>query len=246
MVTTPLVDKVNQGGTLDTDDLALLKALTEMNAAPEPQPEDTVIRAGDAAKDIAPMVRTKATSAGYVFLRRNSDGKLVSINKNQLLERLKQKLDDGRPAWLSPTVPHPGPFIGTEKCLLHPEHPDYLATYKAMGLMSCGAKSAQPPKANMANKEAVFLHMEKKHKASWQMIQRMEQRIREDRRDTAQIQMAEALSVALKPAAPVSATKVPAKAFTRVCEVCQEVFSAGAAVAAMNKLRRHTKQVHPG
>ena len=242
MVTAQVMDKAARG-TVDQADIDALAALLALeNGARDPEPEEKIVHRGDGMNS-APMAHTKVRSAGYVYLRRNSDGKLVPVSKNQLLERMKQKLEDGRPPWLLPNVQHPGPFLGTEKCLLHPDHPDYIAKYKAMGFVPCGKKSAQPPKAHMANREAVLIHMKNKHKMAWQAIQGAEARAREDRRDAREERTAVALEAALG-RKPDVAPEPHREQTVAACAICAKAFT-GRKQGVRVALGRHMKKAHP-
>lgn len=237
MTTKPLLDKVSAGIDLDKDDLALLNTLTQMQEAPEMEPDDKVIHKGD-EDNPAPMVRTETKSAGYVYLRRNSDGKLVSINKNQLALRLKQKLDDGRPAWLPPNAPWKGRARVPDKpCLLSAEHPD-RERMDALNLEVC------PKKGRLMGAAALRRHMIKKHKDAWEAIQRDEDQRRQDARDERDAKMAEALTMAIGGAKPAKQKSESDTVYTETCGVCHVTFEATAKIAAGAKLRGHMKKEH--
>lgn len=224
------------------ENTALIRSILAAQNVPGPEPEDKVVHRGDALVP-APIVRTETKDAGHVWLRRNMDGKLVLVNRNSLAARIKQKLPDGRLAWLLPEAAHRGPFIGTEKCLLHPEHPLYRERYEPMGLNPCGSTAGQPPKGNFANREAVIVHMKGKHRPQWEMIEAAEERARQDARDLRDGKVAEALTTALgNRATQVAPVLEPA---SQTCPTCGKVFTAAKKFTAMGHLARHRKKEHP-
>ena len=236
-MTTGLIKKAEAGLDLDREDLALLNTLVGMQEAPEPEPEDKVAHPGDA--DVPPMVRTATKSAGYVYLRRNSDGKLREINKNQLAERLKQKLDDGSPAWLPPNAPWKGRArVPDMWCLLSIHHPG-RAHMDALNLEVCAKRG------KLMGNAALRRHMQRKHKDSWDAIQRAEDQQRQDVRDAQQSQMAQALSMALaeRGAVPKARDVVD---FSETCGVCNAVFTSTARIGAINQLKAHKRKEHGG
>ena len=170
--TKPLVEKT-KAADLDQDDLALLDTLRTLNEAPEPEPDDKVIEVGDEDADKPPMVRTPTKSAGYMTLRRNSDGKLLPINKNQLAMRLTERLPDGRMAFIAPSVPWSGPPPGTLVCHFNPSHPD-SGRLVAMGLR------VECRKNNIKNLAELRIHERKKHKTDHASMEEIERRARED------------------------------------------------------------------
>lgn len=182
-------------GNLEKADLDTLQRMAEAmeSLAPEVEAPDKVIVApkGD---ETAPMMRTPSKSAGFIYLWRGTDGKRVQVNRNMLLQKLEQRLPNGAPAFLSRRPTNITPFVGTERCLLHPEHPDY-AKRASLGLKVC-------PKKNLANREAAYLHLQKKHPLAWQMIQAADQREREDRRDRLQEMQTEAIIAGSRLRAP--------------------------------------------
>ena len=242
-MTSQTLDAIKRTGQMEADDLRLLQTIAELDqiAAPEPEAEKVISR-GE-----APMVMTPTKSAGYITLRRNSDGKLVSINRNQLNERLKQRLDDGRPAWLSPKdtwIPKGVTKSLMLKCLLHYAHPD-RARMDALGLPVCSTN-----KQNIPDQATLTRHMAKKHKDSWAAIQQDITRQREDKRDATQERMAEALTASLTgnrtvaaPKAQVAPTAIP-ESVSHECEVCHIVVTAAGKLGLASKVKAHMKQ-HP-
>ena len=187
MVTKEVMDKVQQGN-IDKDDLRLLEVINDLVDVPEQESPDKVVHPGDDL--VPPIIRTPTTSAGYVNLRRNSDGKLVPVNRNQLLQRLKQKLEDGRPAWLPPSQPWKGHVIKSQgKCLLHPDDPD-RGEWDELGLPVC-------MKSNMP-KQSIRRHMALKHKMAWAAIQQYRTEKREDARDAHQETLSRAVTQTVK------------------------------------------------
>lgn len=254
--TKPLIQKTEQGIGLDAEDVTLLQQLLELEGTTGPQPEDRVVHKGDAALP-APMVMTKDEKKDYVTLRRVSDGKLVPLHKNWLPSYLKQRLPDGRKAWIPPSAPYT-PLIapGEEKCPFHPEHPDYITKYKAMGIPPCGANSGQPPKANFPSKEMAIVHAENKHERWWNRALEADKRAREQEEREERRAANTALVAALKgQQAPVVApaagatttlTETPTNEPRSVatCADCGETFVATNLRAAKQKVTRHKKKAH--
>jgi len=248
-MTTDAMKKIGDSGVVTSDDMRLLEMLSELQDAPEPETEKIVHHG--TAEIPAPIVRTDTTSAGFVWLRRNSDGSLKEINRNQLADRLKQKLADGRPAWISPKAPTPWTGrvkAGTRLCLLNPEHPDY-AHMEHLGLIPC------PRRGPLANESALRRHMVKKHRDAWDAIQRDKEIRREEMRDSVQANMASALTAAMTPGAksqvidaPVAVKEKAEKAIPtepvihqQECEVCHEVIDAKGRLGLSNKVKAHMK-----
>ena len=230
--TTQIKNKIAATGEAAAEDLALLKALTELADVPEAEPDDKVVHKGD-DRNPAPIVRTKTRSAGMTQLRRNYDGKLVDINKNQLLERLKQKLEDGRPAWLPPKAEWKGRARVPDKlCLLNAEHSN-RARMDELNLEVCTKRG------KLMGAKGVRYHMLRKHKDSWDTIQRDEQEQRQAKRDERDARTAEALTVAL-----MGKQAAPAVEHKGACPVCQQEFVAGSAMAVKAKIRWHRQKAH--
>lgn len=85
---------------------------------------------------------------------------------------------------------------GDVMCLLHPKHPR-RAEFDAMGLQgkTCGALTGKHA-GNLASEFARDIHMEHRHHAEWQTIQRFESKQREDmawKAQQAQVDLANAL-----------------------------------------------------
>ena len=241
--TRPILDKVAAGGSIDSDELRLLQTLTEMQNAPEIEPDDRIIdKGGDKA---GPMVRTKSTSAGYIHLRRNSDGKLVLVSRNQLVERLKQKLADGRPAWLSPTAQWTGRVrVPSFLCPLNEKHPD-RPRMDLLNLEMCEKRG------KLMSASALRRHLMKKHKDSFEAIEREIVRQREDNRDKRDALTSEALLAVLAgrtapvAAAAAGAPKAPSEPVTMECQTCHVTVEALGRLGAVNKLRAHERKEHP-
>jgi len=239
MVTTKL-----EQGEATADDLEVLKNLIEMqDTTDEVEPSDRVVSAGD---DTNPaMMRTRTVSAGYVTLRRQTDGKLVDINRNQLLMRLRERLPNGQRAWLRASEVWNGRRReGSTLCRLHPEHDD-RAHMDSLGLGICG-DGIQAPKANLLNRTAVDRHMRAKHKDAFEAIKEDEARRREDARDEAQAAIAVGVRESLR-GPVVEAPRQPEKPLVSVsCGLCGEEFDSKIKVAAHSKMKKHQRQAHGG
>ena len=234
-----VMTKVEQG-TAGKEDLDILKSLIEMNdEAPEIEPDDHVV---DIGGDGAGAVRTPTKSAGYVNLRRQTDGKIVRINRNQLQMRLYEKLENGQRAWLRANEAWTGTKReGTMLCRLHPNHENY-AEMQQLGLGICG-NNVQPPKGNLLNANAVGRHMRVKHKDAFEAIREHEARRREDARDEAQATIAEGLREALAGRHLSSATKEKPLAVL-ACGLCGEEVTAKNTFGAHSRLKKHERDVH--
>lgn len=234
--TQPLVDKVSQGVDLNKDDLNTLQTLIDLNEAKEPGAGDEVVHKGDESVP-APIVR-KVSSAGYVWLRRNSDGKLREVNKNILPTYIKMKLPDGRPAWLAPNAPWNGRVRTPDTwCRLSIHHPD-RARMDALNLEVC-LKRGKLMGATGARR-----HEMKKHRDSWEAIQRDEEKRRQDARDKRDITMTEALTTALSGKKPAVAEATAPSMVELECDVCSETFESTHKTAATNKLNAHKRKAH--
>lgn len=194
MVMRQTEDRVAQTGDLDPEDLHNLQLLAELESAPEPSFKDEKLQGQDVAfqgqHGVPTGVRTAAKSAGYVWLRRQTDGELRQVSRNQYLTYMKMKLPDGKRAWLAPTAEWKGVRKrGDHKCLLNPDHPEYV-TISRFNFQPC-------PKANLLNEQAVRRHMEHKHQSAFDDIEQARLEAREDRRDRHEAAMSEALVKAL-------------------------------------------------
>ena len=227
MTMQQVVAKTAGDGTLSGDEIDALEMLMEMEGKTE------VVRGGE-----APMVKTRSIAPKYM-LRRATDGKLKEFRRHTILQKLQERLPDGSRAWFRPNAPFTPTFVGTKKCKLHPEHPDYAAKYRQMGLSPCSSK-----KANMANDETVELHMLRKHAIAHKAIAEAEKRAREDARDAAQNRMAEAVTLAMQArvAAPMAAAA--SQLHTVECPTCHEAFDSTRKAAAQNKMKAHMRTAH--
>lgn len=238
---TTLAAKIQSGEDLGKDDLALLNSLVEMQEAPEPEPEDKIVHRGD-ERNPAPMARTETKSAGYVYLRRASDGKLKEINRNQLADRLKQKLDDGSPAWLPPNAPWKGKVRKPDTlCLLNAEHPQ-RKRMDELNLEVCKKRG------KLMGVGGMRVHMQKKHKDAWATIQLDQEHQREDAREAREAKRDEAL-LAILSGKQVASQVVPMQDPVEVtveCDICGLPFTAKAKFGAMSKIKAHKRQAHGG
>lgn len=263
-MTTELVDKANQGRDFNQEDLRLLQTLIGMQGVEEPaQKSSPVPNQGQALA--APMVTTPASSAGYIYLRRASDGKLVLVSKNQLPERLRQRLPNGLPAWLPPQEPWTGRDRSPKLlCYLNQDHPNFLRMAD-LNLDPCMKRG------KIANDAALRRHMVRKHKDSWDVIQREEQREKESLRDDRQYALLKTLSDSIQsnqPSQPTKAATVatvakavdanvkPVKSnfplsisthqgvFSVTCPTCDNGIEAASRVGVIAKYKAHAKKEH--
>ena len=96
-----------------------------------------------------------------VYHRRTREPSVIHQNS---LRTVIQKVDPqtGELAFTL-TKPTKAPYRGTLKCFLHKDDPDYQY-YQSMGLPTC-------PKANLPNDYNRNLHMQRKHKSAYNVIQ---------------------------------------------------------------------------
>ena len=231
---------VTQTKTRDEAELEMLKVMVEADKAPDPATEG-IISKGDEAKNQPPITTTIRQSAGNVWLRRNSDGKLVQVNRNNLRFYLNAKFADGRPQFL----PRSAPFTGRTReprywCTLSANHPD-RPKMDDLNLEVCTKRG------KLMTEAAVRRHLMKKHKDSWDAIQRDREERRQDARDRRDGETAVALQSALvgKKAAPAeTVSKEPPQQLSETCATCGEVFTATVRAAAKNKLAAHERKAH--
>lgn len=119
-----------------------------------------VIYQGD--EETPPMVATKVQSAGWVRIYDTKTGESSLTNRNMLVMQLKKSREDGSPVFTT-VKPNIVPFRGAHKCMLHPDDPN-RSHYDEFGLPKC-------PKDNIPSPHEVILHMKKKHKMEWQIIE---------------------------------------------------------------------------
>jgi hypothetical protein len=162
--------------------------IREAKDAPEPGANEQVVHEGDETLP-APMILGKLKSAGYVTIYDNRTGESSLCNRNMLPQALKKKREDG--SFVFTTIkPAIKPMKGSYKCLLHPDDPN-RAEYDLMGLPVCHS-------AHLKNEFEQKLHMQKKHKREWAVIEerRKEAERQEDR--AFQKKLSETLSKTLK------------------------------------------------
>jgi hypothetical protein len=248
---------VTKTQTRDEAELEMLRLLVEADKAPE-TPQDGVISKGDESKNQPPIAATLGKSAGNVWLRRNSDGKLVQVNRNNLRMYMAAKFPDGRPQFLPRTASWTGKTREPRYwCPLSANHPD-RPKMDDLNLEVCTKRGM------LMTEAAVRRHLMKKHKDAFDSIQRDREDRRQDTRDRHAADMAVALQSALagkKAASKIradedgdlhldaasgmaSAPAVAAEVFKETCPVCSEVFESKVKVAAKNKLRSHQLKVH--
>ena len=120
-----------------------------------------VVHKGDGEQP-APMVVSKISNAGYVYVWDSRTFEKVPVLYYMLGQVLRQRRKDGSYRF---TVRNPNepPKRGTFKCLLHAEDPN-RKRYDELGFPVC-------PADHMPSSHQVKLHMQKKHKAEWAAIE---------------------------------------------------------------------------
>jgi len=126
-------------------------------------------------------------SAGWTWVYDKDTGDQSKCNMNMLRAQLRKVGKDGKPQF---TTVDPGfrPVKGDCLCMLHPGAENY-EKYHKMGFPTC-------MKANIANEMEVEEHMRKKHKATWNIIEK--QKEKEEREADRELQREMIASIAGK------------------------------------------------
>lgn len=150
---------------------ALIEEMLNAQDAGEPGElkTKTVIDRGNVVDP--PSVVSNISSAGYVWVYDNLTGEPSKCNRNMLPVQLRKKREDGTRVF---TLKDPGfrPPRGTIKCLLHKDDPN-AAHYREMGLKQCPAEHIPSP-------FELEMHMAKRHRREWAIIQRERQTRKEN------------------------------------------------------------------
>jgi len=185
-----------------------------------------------------PVVAQALTSAGYVYLWSTETGDRIAVNRNMLPNVLRKRRTNGEPMF-SPGDPGIDPWIGSTKCLLHPESPD-RERYAAMGLPSCRKKTIR-------NEYNLELHMLRKHKSEWATIKKEREDLEKAEDRAFQRKLAErAFGNSLEPVQEAGDVAVAENLHQTACEGCSRVFQSRTAAGAKNKLRHHKTREHDG
>ena len=170
-MTTQLVNQAVTKGEISDEDLTLLTDISDIVA------EETEVPP-EADPPGSGITRLPSGGPKPVELRRVTDGQVKKIPRTMLASKLRQRLPDGRKAWINPKAPWKGsPRRGENlPCFFAKNHPDFGA-YQAMGLPVCERESGLP------NRQAQVVHAKNKHELGWQMLQASELREREDKKD---------------------------------------------------------------
>ena len=213
LITKEVIMEDSQKKQIDPERESLIQEMlrdakkTDLSSSLDKEP---VIHRGDAELP-APMVRSKITSAGYVFVYDTRTFQKAPVLYYMLPQILRTRRQDGSYRW---TVNDPGkePRRGQFKCQLHKDNPN-RAHYDTLGFRVC-------PKDNLANPYEVRRHMQLKHKAEWAAIE--EARKEQERQDDRKLQQLMVETVAGKTIKPVEEVKKTAF----VCDVCGADFGA--------------------
>jgi len=145
----------------------------EKTELPSELTKEPVIHRGDADLP-APMVVSRVTNAGYVWVWDSRTYERIPILSYMLPSKMRQRREDGSYRFTT-NDPHKLPQRGTYKCLLHKDAPD-RAHYNELGFRVC-------KKDNLNNRYEVTQHMRHKHPAEWAAIEdeRKERERKEDR-----------------------------------------------------------------
>lgn len=162
--------------------------LAEAEAAEEPGQslKQRVIHRGNDDLE-TPMRVHSLESAGYTKVYHTVTGDMSLCNNNMLPMQLRKKLPDGRLAFSTKPPEGITPFVGTTKCMLHPDD-ENRDKYDELGFAVCR-------KSNLANPHQMVRHMQHRHKIEWAAIQEMKEDQRREEDRAFQRQMYSALAV---------------------------------------------------
>jgi len=142
----------------------------DAESAPEPGLIATEKVISDGAETSMPMVASKLTSAGYVYIYDTVTHEPSLTNRNMLTTQLKKKRPDGSNVFTT-HKPKEKPFKGALKCMLHEDNPE-RAHYNELGLPTCR-------KSNLTAPFHVMRHMQTRHKMEWGIIEKEAKDIKE-------------------------------------------------------------------
>jgi len=166
-------------------DLVIEQMVQAAENAPEPGGATTGQVLG--GKEDQPAVVSSVESAGWTWVYDKNTGEKSKCNMNMLRTQLRKKGKNGELVFttIDPCIPL---VRGEYKCMLHPESEHY-EKYHKMGFPTC-------MKANIANEMEVEEHMRKKHKATWNIIEK--QKEKEEREADRELQREMIASIAGK------------------------------------------------
>jgi hypothetical protein len=163
--------------------------------------------------------------SGRVTVYDTRTGEPSQVLEYLVAGQLRKRREDGSRAFtLDP--PATPPVRGTLKCRLHPDDPE-REHWDSMGFPRC-------PRVALPNRYQQIQHMRKAHKVEWAAIQEEAQELERAERRRYEQTIATAVLERVRPGQ-----------YTELCPVCGDQFEAGAAVAAVNKLRAHQRAAHP-
>jgi hypothetical protein len=179
---------------------------------------------------------SRAEDAGYKVLWDSQTGEMSFVNLNMVRQVLRLTREDGSYVYTSQR-PDITPERGTLLCLLCPDHPEREAR------MAMGFKTNETcRKTNIRTETDVEYHMRARHKRAWNMLERVQARVKEDEDRRFQRLMLERLTTA---AAPVSSAGAAVQTVSETCADCGEEITAkpkGMHFARLN----HRKRQHGG
>ena len=168
-----LVQKAAASGQIAEGDLALLNELARLEEKEKGQALDEGV-----SIEILPTTRRDGKPI-TMLLRRVSDGSIRPVPTSMVMQKLKQRLLDGRQAWIAPDAPYtPPPYRRRFPCPLMPEHPDH-EKYQELGYAPCERIEG------LSTQQAVSDHVRLKHKYFWGDMQKLQDNERQDTRDSA-------------------------------------------------------------
>ena len=170
-MTTQLVNQAVTKGEISDEDLELLADISDIEA------EETELPPGTDG-DVVGITHLPSRGPKPVYLRRVTDGQIKKVPRTMLAGKLRQRLPDGRKAWLNPKAPWKAlPRKGQDlPCFFSRKHPDF-DLYQSLGMPICERDSGLP------NRQAQVVHAKNRHELGWPMLQAYEQQGREDSKE---------------------------------------------------------------
>lgn len=189
-----------QKQTVDPEREALIVEMVrdaQTTELPSELTREPVIHRGDETLE-APMVVSKMTSAGYVYVWDTRSYVKIPILYYMLATKLRQRRKDG--SYQFTTIdPKQLPKRGTHKCMLHKDAPN-RTHYDELGFRTCR-------KENITNPYQVRQHMRSKHPAEWAAIE--EEKKEKERLEDRQLQAMIVGKVAEKPVETIGTPEAP-------------------------------------
>ena len=174
-------------GGVAAGDLALLNEMVRLEEKAKVQELDNGI-------SIESLPTTRSDGKPITMeLRRVSDGSIHPVPTSMVMQKLKQRLENGRQAWIAPDAPYTPPrHKRMFPCPLMPEHPDH-EKYQELGYAPCERIEG------FSTQQAVSDHVRLKHKYFWVDMQKLQDKEQQNTRDEAIVR---GMAAAMKPKQP--------------------------------------------